>query len=280
MADSDADVAIEQADAHHRAGRRADAEALCRLILERQPRHPGTLHLLARMAYAQNRLGPALRLARLATRAASSEPGYRNTLGIVLGDLRQWDGSVTAFAEAVRLDPACFEAHRNLGMALSRAGRADDAVTPLTRAAELRPLDPGAWTLLASLHHARLNLSAAIDCRRRALALRPDDPPAHSDLLATMHYSPSYSPDQLFAEHLAWAQRHEGPVLTRSSGRPFLNDPDAGRHLRVGYLSGDFHDHPISRFIFPLLTALGADGLGVLGEGLASYRPFASSTSG
>ena len=36
--------------------------------------------------------------------------------------------------------------------------------SPLERAAQLRPADPGIWTLLASLHHGRLDLPAAIAC--------------------------------------------------------------------------------------------------------------------
>jgi predicted O-linked N-acetylglucosamine transferase (SPINDLY family) len=252
----DAAIALEQADAHHRAGRREEAERLCRGILERQSRHAGALHLLAQMAHAQRRAGPALKLARMAVAAApATSPGYRNTLGTILGDLRQWDECFAAFGEAVRLDPAGFDAHRNLGVALAKALRPDEAVKSLQRAAELRPNDPEVWTLLAAVDHSRLDLPAAIECRRRALSLRPDDAPAHSDLLATLHYSQDYSPDQLFAEHLAWARRHEEPVLAKFPARPFENDRDPDRPLRVGYLSGDFRDHPISRFFFPLLVA-------------------------
>jgi Tfp pilus assembly protein PilF len=72
--------AIRLAFAHHLAGRRAEAEAICRRVLEREPRHAGALHLLAVMAHAQKRLAPALELVRKAVAAAPRAAGYRNTV--------------------------------------------------------------------------------------------------------------------------------------------------------------------------------------------------------
>jgi len=274
---------LRLAFAHFRAGRQAEAEAICRRILEPEPGHPGAMHLLAMLAHAQGRLGPALDWARRAVAATPRSAGHRNTLGIILGDLRQWDECFAAFGEAIRLSPGYFEAHRNLAVARSKVGELDAAVAPLERAAQLRPADPGIWTLLASLHHGRLDLPAAIACRRRALALRPGDAQAHSDLLVTLHYSPDHTPEQIFQEHLAWAAAHEAPILRRgaSAGRPRGGatlavaregpaaaatpspvtapaPPPAARRrlegrLRIGYLSGDFRQHPMPSFLFPVL---------------------------
>jgi Tfp pilus assembly protein PilF len=94
---------VAAALAHHRAGRRAQAEALCRAVLERDPRNAGALRVLAVMAHSQGRLRPALRLARMAVAAAPGVPEHLNTLGTVLGDLRQWEECFNAFAEAEKL---------------------------------------------------------------------------------------------------------------------------------------------------------------------------------
>ena len=69
------------------------------------------------MAHSQNRLGPSLKLVQMALAAAPTAAGYHNTLGIILGDLRQWEESFAAFAKATELDPAYFDAYRNLAVA-------------------------------------------------------------------------------------------------------------------------------------------------------------------
>jgi tetratricopeptide (TPR) repeat protein len=254
---------IREATRRHLAGHRCQAEALCRAVLDEQPRHAGALHLLALMARAQGRHKPAVKLARMAVAEAPNVSGYFITLGVILGDLAQWEGSVAAFRKAARLDPIGFEANRNLGVASVKAGHYGEAVGPLQQAAALQPDDPEVWALLASAHHGCLDLPAAIECRRRTLMLRPDDVPAHSDLLVSLHYSADHSPEQLFAEHLAWARQHEGPILARYPERPFENNRDEDRPLRVGYLSGDFRDHPISRFFLPLLANHDRAGIAV-----------------
>jgi protein O-GlcNAc transferase len=251
---TESDSRVATALAHHLAGRRADAEHICRVVLEGRKNHPAALHLLAVMARSQGRLIPALRLARMAVAADPAIAGFHNTLGIILGDLRRWDECFTALQASIELDPASFEAHRNLGVALAKAARNDDAVGPLARSAELRPNDPETWRLFASLHHGRLDLPQAIEARRRALSLRPDDAPSHSDLLVTLHYNEGSSARQLFDEHLAWARRHEDPALARFPERPFDNSANPARPLRVGYLCGDFREHPIARFLPPVLA--------------------------
>jgi hypothetical protein len=57
----------------------------------------GALYLLAVMAHAQKRLGPALELVRKAVAAAPGAAGYHNTMGVILGDLRQWGECLAAF---------------------------------------------------------------------------------------------------------------------------------------------------------------------------------------
>jgi predicted O-linked N-acetylglucosamine transferase (SPINDLY family) len=80
--------------------------------------------------------------------------------------------------------------------------------------------------------------------------LRPDLSELHSNLLLTLHYHPGYSPADLEREHRAWAERHVAPL--KAHRRPHENDPEPNRRLRVGYVSGDFREHPVARFALPL----------------------------
>jgi hypothetical protein len=77
------DTAVE-AFAHHLAGRRDEAELVCRELLEKDPRDHAALHVLALMAQAQKRPAVALKLAQMAVSIVPGVPDYRNTLGAVL----------------------------------------------------------------------------------------------------------------------------------------------------------------------------------------------------
>lgn len=91
----------------------------------------------------------------------------------------------------------------------------------------------------------------AIDADRRAAALRADLSLIHSNLLLTLHYRAAFSAADLAREHQAWAERHVTPLA--SDRPPHANDRESERRLRVGYVSPDFRDHAILRFILPLL---------------------------
>jgi predicted O-linked N-acetylglucosamine transferase (SPINDLY family) len=83
--------------------------------------------------------------------------------------------------------------------------------------------------------------------------LRPADAVTHSDLLFTLHYHPGYTTEQLYTEHVAWAERHAAPLYPEDPSYP--NERDPGRRLRVGYVSADFRRHTRAMFMEPVLAA-------------------------
>lgn len=63
----------------------------------------------------QQRIGPALREARLAVRGAPENPRYYNLLGIILFAKREMTEAESAFLKAISLDDRYSEAKNNLG---------------------------------------------------------------------------------------------------------------------------------------------------------------------
>ncbi|MEZ5583806.1 MAG: hypothetical protein R3F37_14605 [Candidatus Competibacteraceae bacterium] len=59
------------------------------------------------------------------------------------------------------------------------------------------------------------------------------------------------TPQELFAAHLDYAQRFHSPFYPQHPS--YANSPDPERVLRIGYVSGDFRKHAVSRFIEPVL---------------------------
>ena len=78
----------------------------------------------------------------------------------------------------------------------------------------------------------------ALELFERVLTLYPDFVSAHTNWLMSLHYAPGVSPSSLAEAHVRWDQQHAAPL--RSAWRPFDNDRDPDRPLRLGFVSYDF----------------------------------------
>ncbi len=123
------------------------------------------------------------------------------------------------YRRALELDPTCIPAHVNCGAALCDQGRFRDAAAVYRRGLELDP-----W------------------CAELA-----------SNLLFSLNFDPSLSPEAVFAEHLQLGQRI-GERLSKPARQPAC-DLDPQRRLRIGYVSPDFCSHPVADFLEPVLAA-------------------------
>lgn len=236
---------------HHQSGRLAEAERGYREILQAQPGHADSLHLLGVLALQTGNPEPALELIQRAVALRPDGAVYRNNLGQVLERLGRVDDAVRAYEAAIELDPRDAEPVNNLGRILERQERLADAETHYRKAIQLNTRYAEPQINLGNVLKDRGELDGAISAYRRAIALRPDLSVLHSNLLLTLHYHPDYSPADIASEHRQWAERHAVPLA--AAQRPHENDPKRERRLRIAYVSPDFREHPVARFILPLL---------------------------
>ena len=251
MPEKSVDQAFALALEHHRAGRLGEAEKEYRDILRRAPQHADSLNLLAVIGLQTGNLEAALVLVQQAVALRPDAAVCRNTLGQVLERLGRDDEAAGCYEAAIELDPSYAEAHNNLGVLRARRDLLEAAEALYRKAIELDANYAGPHTNLGNLLKDRGELDAAIGCHRRAIEIRPDMSQLHSNLLLTLHYHPDYSPADLKREHLAWAERHVAPL--ERVRRPHENSTDPDRRLRIGYVSPDFREHPVARFMLPLL---------------------------
>ncbi|HEX5418982.1 MAG TPA: tetratricopeptide repeat protein [Gammaproteobacteria bacterium] len=235
----------------HQAGRLSEAERGYRQILRRHPGHPDSLHLLGVIALQTGHLEPALQLIRRAAALRPDAALYRNNLGQVLERLGREDEARAAYEAAIELDPHDAEPLNNLGHFLMRRGRLSEAEACCRAAITLNPNYAEPHVNLGNVQKERGELDDALASYRRAIALRPELSALHSNLLLALHYHPDCSPEELAREHRQWAARHVAPLA--SERRPHANDRRPDRTLRIGYVSPDFRDHSVARFMLPIL---------------------------
>jgi Tfp pilus assembly protein PilF len=93
-----------------------------------------------------------------------------------------WKNSVTLFEHALRAVPANYIAHSNLGAALLKDGRLDEAVDHTSRAIAIRPDLVSARNTLGVTLFRQGRTEEAIARFSEALALKPDDAAVHYNL--------------------------------------------------------------------------------------------------
>jgi predicted O-linked N-acetylglucosamine transferase (SPINDLY family) len=138
--DKDAGQILAQALGFHRSGAQAEAQALCRLILQHRPDDFDALHLLG---------------------VASSAAG-------------QFEDAEAALRHALRVAPRSAQAHCNLGVVQFERKQFDDARASYENALALQPNFPVALNNLGNAYNSLSLLDQAVESYRRAIAYQPD----------------------------------------------------------------------------------------------------------
>jgi len=205
--------------AAHRAGDPAGAEKRYRQILERDPDHPEALFHLGTLAEAA----------------------------------RRFDAACERYQQALSIRPHWFEPRFCLGNALRSLGRFESAIGAMELASRLNPDSVGARVNLAMLLCESGHIREAEGIFRDLAAGNGDDArDAHDNLLLTLSYREDLTPQQCYAEHRRWAERHADPIT--AAAVPPARPADPERPLNVGYVSPDFRLHPVAMFLLPLLA--------------------------
>jgi predicted O-linked N-acetylglucosamine transferase (SPINDLY family) len=264
--------------------RYADVESLARRILDKRPRQPLATKALSFALIGLERYQEALPILDEAVRRNPQDPELHNNHGIVLSWLMRWEDSIISFQKARALTPNDTELLKNMASALFRMEHWNEAVPILLEAIEKHPGDfveavellagcllganriDEAGTCFHELYAAdATNLRALfqlISCKLRrcsweglaelfaALRTRSRDfaVPLVSPFTALAFPGLSGVEIRRVAENFA---REIVPAGFYASARDLIHFPrDASkRRLRIGYISGDFREHPVGRII-------------------------------
>ena len=130
---------LQQAIQAQQRGRLAEAEALYRQMLQRDPRQVDALHFLGVLTAQRGQHEQAADLIR---RALELNPQYAdawNNLGNVLTALERPEEAAEAYRRTVELAPGHVGAYGNLGVALTQLGRLEEAIAACRQAIALAP---------------------------------------------------------------------------------------------------------------------------------------------
>ena len=205
-------------------------------------------------------------------------PDAINNAGIVLQELGRAGEAIELYRRLLEQTPAHADACNNIGTALLAEGRADEARVAFEQALTHKPDFPEAFYNLGNVCRERGDLTGAIAAYRNALRLRPEYADAFSQLV--YHRAQACDWDNHEADQEALVEKVRRGVrvppfyllstpasasdqllCARQWIRPvrpppkdvFDHRPVAGRQrIRLGYLSGDFHQHATAQLMAEL----------------------------
>jgi tetratricopeptide (TPR) repeat protein len=141
----------------------------------------------ARRLAQQGDIAGATRELQEAIRLERDSAVARMELGTIYGRQNELPSAVFHLSEAVRLDDQGLpDAHLNLGVALRRMGRKEEAVRSLQRALAIDPLLAPAHVNLALIRAGQGRMEEATTHFREAIRLDPSDVPSRINLAAAL----------------------------------------------------------------------------------------------
>jgi len=266
-----------------------------------QPDYVEAFYNRATVLQQQARLEDALAAYGEAIRLRSDYTEAINNAGIVLQELGRVGDAVALYGRLLQRMPADTDACNNMGTALLAGGRSKEAQAAFEQALAHRPDFPEAAYNLGNARRELGDLAGAIAAYQTALKLRPDYADAFSQLahhralacvwgdfkadqarlIEMVRRGVRVPPFYLFstpasaADQLICAQQWIGPIMPPPE-TVFAHTVGAehGR-IRVGYLSGDFHQHATAQLMAELFERHNRDRFEVLAY---SYGPDDQST--
>jgi len=226
------------------SGRLEEAKAVGNQLLQQRPGAPGVLQLLGEIAMLQGDNALAENRFRRAVDNAPKDPQAHYRLANVLLTLRRTDAAVQHYRKAIRLKPEYWQCHVNLGVLWRSEGRFNEARRYFEQALNY---NPGLTVVLCYLLDLVLSLGElstvkAWSGKIKSLVQHCRDS-QENDFAALMYLSPLLSISS--QDYNALTQKMNR-LLTRRDTVPLKIGPGPTGKLRIGYVSPDFGDHPIS----------------------------------
>jgi predicted O-linked N-acetylglucosamine transferase (SPINDLY family) len=213
-----------RAQAMHRQGHLAEAQAVYQKILKKRPNHLEALYMLGVCERQSGNFVAAVRLLRRALLIDPKSPEVHSELGLALEAAQHLDEALACFDKLIGLKPVSAEAHYNRGNILLALGRFDQAIASFGNTNSIDPNHVSAWN---NRGNALLQLGKLEQCfasYSNALALKPTHVSAlinrgttllqlkqAQQAMTDFDHALALSPDQV----VAWTNRGEALRVLR-----------------------------------------------------------------
>jgi len=271
-------------------GKYEEAAICYQQALKMSPGNAELHHHLGRILEGLGKCDEALACYRQSIKLKPDFTEAYNDMGLLFRQLGKFEEALSSLKKAVVLDSKSVETHNNLGILFQENGRLRLARQCYHNALAIQPNFVSAHTNLGVVNQAMGNSEQAVGCFLRAIEIEPDCTSAFRHLVRQLQKDCSWSkmetpaakldvltkkaleagerpsedpflnltrhpdPAENFAVARAWSTdiRHRAADL--KPGFSFDNRRFSSKPITIGYLSNNFHDHPMAHLLLGLFS--------------------------
>jgi protein O-GlcNAc transferase len=227
-----------------------EAERLIDLIILLDAENAGAAHLAGLVALRIGRAQHAVDLITIAVYRDGGNTTFFADLGRAFKASSNLDAAIAAFEKALELDSTLDNTRIDLADLYQETGRLQDAAACWRQLIARIPGSAELHNNLGAVLHRLGRTEEAVATFEAALAINPAAAFAHGNLAHAVLFSERSSASDFAEMAKAFGRRHADSLRRL---RPFANARGTDRRLRIGFVSADFRDHPVVRFLEPFL---------------------------
>jgi len=163
----------------YHAGRTQEALERALPLLEYADVEAEMSHMVGACYYQLGQASKGIKYLQRAIRIAPDNPGYFNTLGVVLRKLAKLEQAVRAYSRVTELESTFADAYYNCGNALSELKRKDEAIAKFSLCLQYNPSHNNAHHNLANIYRDKNMLELALEHYQLSDQSNHDNPDMH-----------------------------------------------------------------------------------------------------
>jgi len=199
------------------------------------------------------RLDEAINNYKIALRLKPNFTQVYNNLATALKYLNKFDEALINCKKAIDLRPDFADAHNNLGTILKDLNRMEESCECFNKAIKLKTNYAEAYYNLGIVLKKLGKIEESIENYQKAAKIKPGYHEAYNNYLFNLHYLTKYD-DQYYIT-AAKEFRHSLKKIENSLCIPYQYKKHP-KKIKIGFISGDFREHPIGFFLLDTLKHL------------------------
>ena len=234
-----------------RCDKLTEAEQACAQAIEQYPDSAALQVNLGSVFMFSGQTRPALIAFSRALELDPDNDDAQFNLAVLKGDPTTLKDAVKIIRSKMKQEGESAPLQLLLAIALHFNAQLTEAEVICRKLLERYPTNAEGWNTLALIFDTRGDSAQTFEHFQKALEYQPKSNLVFSNVVFQSTHLPNLTPEERFKLHRDWAERFELPLLEKQFQH--LPGKETEKQLKIGYLSGDFHSHPVGYLLRSVL---------------------------